>query len=114
MIPLLLATVIYGTSSYYSTEACLYNSDPKCPTANGESLYDLEKNNVLFAAMNGIKLGSKVKVCNQANKKCVIVIIKDRGGFEKYGRIIDLSKKAFAEIADPKEGLVQVKIETIA
>lgn len=110
---ILAAEPITGKASWYSTEACKYNPDSKCPTASGESLYDLEKNQVFFAAMNRVRLGSKIKVCNQKNWKCVIVVIKDRGGFEKYGRIIDLSKKAFFEISPLTSGIVDVTVEVL-
>lgn len=59
-------------------------------TASGER-YDM---NTLTAAHNSLPFGTKVKVTNKANKKSVVVKINDRGGFAKYGRVIDLSKKA--------------------
>lgn len=59
-------------------------------TASGER-YDM---NTLTAAHNSLPFGTKVQVTNTSNKKSVIVKINDRGGFGKYGRVIDISKKA--------------------
>jgi len=64
----------------------------------------------LFAASNYYSLNSKVKVMNVHNGKSVIVTILDRGGFEKYGRSIDLGKLAFSKIADLKEGVIKVEV----
>lgn len=56
--------------------------------------------------------GTKVKVTNVANGKSVVVRINDRGPFVR-GRIIDLSKSAFASIANLSAGVVKVKIEVV-
>lgn len=50
--------------------------------------------NALTAAHNSLPFGTKVEVTNLSNKKKVTVRINDTGGFAKYGRVIDLSKKA--------------------
>ena len=50
--------------------------------------------NALTAAHNSLPFGTRVEVTNLSNKKKVTVRINDTGGFAKYGRIIDLSKKA--------------------
>jgi rare lipoprotein A len=57
-------------------------------------------------------MGSYVKVTNTANGKSVIVKINDRGPFGG-GRIIDLDKVAFQEIASLGQGVAQVKMEEI-
>ena len=55
----------------------------------------------------------KVKVTNEANGKSVIVEVTDRGPFSKV-REIDLTKKAFMEIASNKNsGVVIVKLEVM-
>ncbi len=56
-------------------------------------------------------LGSKLKVTNIKNGKSVVVRVNDRGPNRRLGRAIDLTKRAFAEIADPRKGLVLVEIE---
>lgn len=60
----------------------------------------------LTAASNSLPLGARVRVT--AGKRSVVVRITDRGGFGKYGRIIDLSKAAFAKLAPTRRGIVQV------
>ena len=50
--------------------------------------------NALTAAHNSLPFGTRVEVTNLSNKKKVTVRINDTGGFAKYGRVIDLSKKA--------------------
>jgi len=70
-------------------------------------------NNKYTAAHKKLPFGTKVKVTNEANGKFVIVEITDRGPFVKT-REIDLSKRAFMEIARNKgAGAMNVTIETI-
>lgn len=107
------ATGYAGTASWYSVEACQFNPDPECPTASGKSLYQLEENNVDFAASYRFPLGSRVKVTNLRTSKSVVVRILDRGPHKRLGREIDLGKASFAKIADPDAGLVQVKTEVL-
>ena len=64
------------------------------------------------AAHKKLKFGTKVKVTNMTNGKSVIVKINDRGPFIK-GRIIDLSKSAFAKISDLSKGIVKVRMEVV-
>lgn len=59
-------------------------------TASGE-VYNM---NALTAAHNSLPFGTRVEVTNLSNKKKVTVRINDTGGFAKYGRVIDLSKRA--------------------
>lgn len=58
-------------------------------------------NNKYTAAHRKLPFGTRVKVTNVANGKSVVVEITDRGPFSR-GREIDLSKKAFREIASNK------------
>jgi rare lipoprotein A len=70
-------------------------------------------NDDLTAAHKKLPFGTKLRVTNEKNNKCVIVVVTDRGPFIK-GREIDLSKRAFMNIASNiKSGLVYVKIEII-
>ncbi len=78
-------------------------------TASG-GLFD---NNLYTAAHRTLKFGTKIRVTNTVNDSSVIVTINDRGPFVK-GRELDLSKKAFMEIAKFKQrGYLIVTIETI-
>lgn len=75
-------------------------------TASGE-IFNM---NALTAAHNSLPFGTKVEVTNLENKKKVVVRINDTGGFKKYNRSIDLSKKA-NDIIDC--GLCKVKIKVL-
>jgi len=62
-------------------------------------------------------LGSKVRVSTAAAlSRSVVVTITDRGPARRLvnqGRVIDLSRGAFCEIADPNRGLVEVEVKLI-
>ena len=76
-------------------------------TTSGRRFY----NNKYTAAHKKLPFGTMVKVTNQANGKSVIVEITDRGPFVK-AREIDLTKRAFMEIANNKSsGSMKVIIE---
>lgn len=78
-------------------------------TASGE----LFSNNEYTAAHKFLKFGTKLKITNILNDSSVVVTVNDRGPFIK-GREIDLSKKAFMEIAKFKSrGFLIVNIEII-
>lgn len=78
-------------------------------TASGRK-FDNQK---YTAAHRKLPFGTKVKVTNEANGKSVVVEINDRGPFIK-GREIDLSKRAFMDIANSRySGAVKVTIEII-
>jgi rare lipoprotein A (peptidoglycan hydrolase) len=79
-------STIKGIASYYSKNGCIgCRKDLKM--ANGEPLDDAK----LTVAYNKAKLNSFVKITNLKNNKSVIAKVTDRGGFEKLGRIIDLT-----------------------
>lgn len=103
-----------GQASWYSQEACRYNPDPKCPTASGRSLYELEGENTAFSAMWDIPFGTRVRVTNLANGKSVVTTVLDRGPAKRLKRLIDLSKGSFEKIADTKQGIIDVKIEVLS
>ena len=68
----------------------------------------------LTCASNTYPFGTVLKVTNKENKKSVVVVVTDRGSFtEKYGREIDLSRKAFDKIASSSEGLIKVDIKVV-
>ncbi|MNK49372.1 RlpA-like protein precursor [compost metagenome] len=78
-------------------------------TASGKRF----NNNDFTAAHKKFPFGTILRVTNETNKKSVVVEITDRGPFIK-GREIDLSKRAFMEIAsNKKSGLVYVTIEIL-
>ena len=71
-------------------------------------------NNKYTAAHKKLPFGTKVKVTNEKNGKSVVVEITDRGPFVK-SREIDLSKRAFMDIASNKgSGGMLVTIEIMS
>lgn len=104
---------ISGKASWYSTECCKFNPDKDCPMANGQSLYVAERAGEDFAASWLFPLGSRVKVTNPKTGKSVIVKIADRGPAKRLGRVIDLSKKSFLQIANPQTGILNVTLEVM-
>lgn len=78
-------------------------------TASGK-IFDNKK---YTAAHRKFPFGTKLRITNEANGKSVIVEVTDRGPFTK-GREIDLTKKAFMEIASGRYGgHLNVTIEII-
>ena len=65
------------------------------------------------AAISLYNFGDILYVTNIENGKSVKVVVTDRGNFQRLGRTLDLSKRAFSEIADPKKGLCYVTIEKL-
>jgi len=65
----------------------------------------------MTAASNSLRLGSRARV--SYGKKSVTVTITDTGGFGRYGRIIDLSKAAFAALADTDKGIIRVCVTRV-
>ena len=94
----------YGESSVEAT-ASWYESGEL--TANGEA-FNPDANT---CASNSYKFGTILKVTNLANGRSVYCRVNDTGGFHKYGRAFDLSRKTFSDIADLDKGLIQVRIE---
>jgi len=67
--------------------------------------------NAMTAASNSLPLGSRANVVS--GKRSVEVKITDTGGFGKYGRIIDLSKAAFAKLAPTSKGVIRVCVTRV-
>ena len=98
-------------ASYYDNSSI----DPRWggATKSGEQFDETKLTAAVLPSQWKAMKGKSVKVTNTANSKSVIVKINDTGGFEKYGRSIDLSKKAFSMIGDTKSGVIDVKIEPL-
>jgi rare lipoprotein A len=77
-------------------------------TASGE-IYNMHS---MTAAHRTLPFGTKVRVCNTSNKRCVDVRINDRGPFV-HGRDIDLSRAAAEKIELRSAGVGQVTIQRI-
>lgn len=100
-----------GQASFYGAECCRYNPRRSCPTASGESLYDLIKNGVPYVASWHYPFGTRLKV--SANGKSTEVIVLDRGPAKRLNRIIDMNERSFSEICDTEQGTCLVKVEVI-
>jgi len=77
-------------------------------TASGErfNFHDMT------AAHKELPLGTRIRVTNVSNGKYVDVRINDRGPFTP-GRVVDLTKDAFAKVEDVDKGLFECKYTTI-
>lgn len=92
-----------GSASYYSDD---FNGGR---TASGER-FDQNK---LTCAHGSLPFGCRLRVTNLRNNKSVEVRVNDRGGFSKYGRVLDLSKSAAREIGMLGTGTAKVKVDVI-
>lgn len=107
MTKLLTVLLLLVTSNSLAATASWYGQPfHGRTTASGEK-YNM---NSLTAAHNSLPFGTKVKVTNLSNDKSVTVKINDRGGFAKYSRVIDLSKRANQII---ECGLCKVRIKVL-
>lgn len=77
---------LHGKASYYSVAGCL-GCSPTLTMANGERLDDTRTT----VAYNHAPLNSYLTVTNDKTGKNVRAKVTDRGGFERHGKIIDLS-----------------------
>ena len=106
----LIIPVRVGFASWYSVESCRREGTSGVLTASGEMFF----NECDTCAMRGRDFGRYYKVTNVSNGKLVVVRHNDFGPSKRLreaGRIVDLSKGAFARIADLDEGVIEVEIE---
>lgn len=78
---------IVGKVSYYSHDGCIGCGENQI-MANGQPFDE----NAMTLAHNQIPLNKTVQVKNLDNGKVITAKVTDRGGFNKYNRIADLSK----------------------
>jgi len=79
-----------------------------CREEGGASYYDYPDPRT--CAHKSLPKGTALKVTNLANGKTTTCVVNDRGPYVT-GRIIDLSKTAFGEIAPLSDGVIRVSIE---
>ncbi|MEV0453578.1 septal ring lytic transglycosylase RlpA family protein [Catellatospora methionotrophica] len=98
------------TASVLDSGTCKasYYDEPQ-GTANGET-FDPD---ALTAAHKSLKFNTRVRVTNTTNGKSVVVRINDRGPYIA-GRCLDLSRAAFAEIANLGSGVTTVRYDILA
>ncbi len=98
----------YGKASWYSKDS----PGIKLRTANNEIFDD----RMLTCAMWGVPFNQLIKITNVGSGKSIIVRVNDRGPHKRYvkkGRIIDLTKYAFEQLGDLKQGLMDVQLEIL-
>jgi len=95
-----------GSVARRSCEASYYDEGQH--TASGE----IFNSSALTAASPSLPFNTKVKVTNVANGRSVVVRINDRGPYTR-GRCLDLSRAAFASIANLGSGVVDVRYEAL-
>ncbi|PJC36674.1 hypothetical protein CO046_04630 [Candidatus Peregrinibacteria bacterium CG_4_9_14_0_2_um_filter_53_11] len=93
---------MFGYASWYG-DGLAHTSVPQ-----GEEYVD----NYRTAANRTLPFGTILRVTNSLNGKQVDVVVNDRGPFIP-GRILDLSRSAFAEIASPGAGVARIEFEII-
>ena len=100
-----------GVASYYTNESV----DPRWGgVMKGGEKFDEEKMTVAVLPSRWKELkGKMLRVTNLKTGKSVIVKVSDTGGFEKYGRSLDLSRAAFEKIANLSDGLANVEWEVV-
>jgi rare lipoprotein A len=91
-----------GKASFYSMKFQFRK------TASGDRFNQF----AMTAAHKKLPFGTMLLVTNLENGKSVRVKVNDRGPFVK-GRIIDLTRAAFAKIGDTDKGVLTVKIEAV-
>jgi rare lipoprotein A len=97
-----------GLASWYSEKSPGINEH----TANNEIFDD----SGMTAAMWGVPFNQMVRITNLENGQSIIVRVNDRGPHQRYlqeGRVIDLSKHAFSNIASLHKGLIRVQLELL-
>ena len=102
-----IPSVIRGKASWYGNadSECL-GCSPDRITASGRQFNEME---FTAACAKRFSLGQTLEVRYQ--QKVVRVTCTDRGGFEEgYGRILDLSKASFAELAPLGKGVIDVEV----
>jgi len=98
------SAIIYkGMASWYSER----DTGILATTANMERFNERERT----CAIWDIPFNTILKVTNLENNKSVYVRVNDRGPAKRLNRAIDLTKGAFSDIADLKDGLISVSIE---
>jgi rare lipoprotein A len=86
--------------------AVYYSKDYKGSTASGAA-YDPNK---FTAAHRTLPFGTHLRVTNPSNGRSVVVVVNDRGPFDK-ARMIDLSLAAAKELRMLGRGLMKVTVE---
>lgn len=80
------AKIWHGLASYYSKAGCI-GCSPTLTMSNGQTLDD----GALTVAFNKAPLNTIVLITNRDNGQQVRAKVTDTGGFERHGKLIDLT-----------------------
>lgn len=97
------------TTTAKSTTTSTMGPPPACCRQEGGASYH-DYADASTCAHKSLPKGTALKVTNLANGKSTTCVVNDRGPYVE-GRILDLSKPAFSEIANLSEGVIRVSIE---
>ena len=96
-----------GKVSYYSEKGCL-GCNANQIMANGQK-FDEDKFTLAF---NRLPLNTVVRVTNLSNGKSELAVVTDRGGFERLGRIADLSKGLMTALgAKTDQSIIKIEVK---
>ncbi|MFA7718258.1 MAG: septal ring lytic transglycosylase RlpA family protein [Candidatus Absconditabacterales bacterium] len=100
-------------ASFYSSSSLVKEgtrqAGEKQIMANGKEFNE----NAMTCASRLYPLNTKLRITNTKNNKTVLVVVTDRIGKRFAKTRIDLSKAAFAKIADLSVGIIKIKVEVI-
>lgn len=110
----LIVGILFLQASWYSVESLKEEGTWRYShgtMANGEQFRD----NGLTAASCDYPIGSVLRVCRYGgmDNRSVVVTVTDKTNKRFKGKRIDLSKRAFAQIADLEQGVIQVRVEKV-
>jgi rare lipoprotein A len=96
------------TTAKPTTTSTMGPPPPCCRQEGGASYHDYA--DPRMCAHKSLPKGTALTVTNLANGKQTTCVVGDRGPYIE-GRILDLSKTAFSEIASLSDGVIRVSIE---
>ena len=97
------ASAFAGDAKQFSGEATYYSDNYKGVTASGAQ-YDPLK---FTCAHRTLPFGTRLRVTDTRTKSSVVVVVNDRGPFDK-GRVLDLSQAAAKALHMSGRGLIKV------
>lgn len=108
-------SVFIGKVSYYSAAGCLGCSVHRDESGNiyfKTASGDIFNESKMALAFNRLPLGTRVRVTNLDNGQSRVASVNDTGGFERLGRLADLTK-GLAEAIGAQTDKSRVKIEEL-
>lgn len=99
-------------ASYYGLEACEFNKHPKCLTASGRSLYELERKKIPYCASWDYPIGTELELTNARGIKTRCTVL-DRGPAKRLRQKLDLSRRVFTRLGKEEAGIISIKVRKI-